>query len=492
VNNTVGGVLLHGVWNVGVYNTFIGNNVYEGGIQLEGMAYNIFITGNTITNNFRGISLGQHSNATIQGNIIISNREGIGLWNSTGIIQGNTIISNREGIDLKHSTGIIQGNIIASNWVNGISCAFNSLPEIHWNDIYGNTDFGVNNNEPTITVNATFNYWGDGPSASSNVLYDPWLTESILHAAITSPLLDETVSSTVIVSTEVYARNGDQNVEFYIDDQLEYIDNDTPYEWNWNTSQYTETDHQITVKAYDVFGLNASTSIVVFVDNSPPIVYFAEPRPENRYSGTLNVSVHATDNRELDKVYVSCDNSTWLVMSYGLSDLLWTYDLDTTVLSDGAHTLIALALDQVGHPGSTSTTLFTDNSPPQLSIQSPQSGTTVALTLSVTIQASDVSGISKIEYYLQDTLVHMTTDTPYQWLWDTTKYPNGEYTILVKAYDTAGKMETSVTTITVENVELPWWQTQFWVIIQVLIAIGGLLIGVVGLRRRGRVRSENF
>jgi hypothetical protein len=92
----------------------------------------------------------------------------------------------------------------------------------------------------------------------------------------------------------------------------------------------------------------------------------------------------------------------------------------------------------------------------------------------VTVYASDVSAISKIEYYLQGTLEHMTTDAPYQWSWDTTQYPNGNYTITVNAYDASGKMSASETTVTVANVELPWWQTQSWIILEVLIALSGL------------------
>ena len=101
-------------------------------------------------------------------------------------------------------------------------------------------------------------------------------------------------------------------------------------------------------------------------------------------------------------------------MSYDLSDLLWTYELDTTALSDGTHTLTTLALDQVGHPASTSTSLFTDNTPPQVTVESPHSGLTVALTLSVTVQASDVSGISKIEYYLQAVGIDVKYGEPIQ------------------------------------------------------------------------------
>jgi len=304
------------------------------------------------------------------------------------------------------------------------------------------------------------------------------------------PLSSDIVSSTVAVSTKVDAQNGVDKVEFYIDDQLEYTDHDLPYEWNWDTTQYTETEHKITAKAYDTFGLKTSASITVFLDNTPPTVSIKEPKPENTYSGTINVSVNVTDNQEIDNVHVRVDDTEWLVMTYDPTTLLWKYDLNTTTLSDGQHTLMVLALDKANNPATPSTTFLADNNPPTLTIQTPQSGTTVGLTLTVEVQANDTSGISRIEFYLhQDVLVHTVTNTPYQWSWDTTKYANGEYTITVKAYDTIERVTTSETTVTVKNVESPWWQTHFWTIMQVLIAIGSLMLGILTFTYR-RKKAE--
>lgn len=50
--------------------------------------------------------------------------------------------------------------------------------------------------------------------------------------------------------------------------------------------------------------------------------------------------------------------------------------------------------------------------------------------------------------------------------------------ITVKAYDTVGKAQTSEFTVTVRNLESPWWQAHFWTIIEVLVAIGGLIFAV--------------
>ncbi len=507
--------------NPTIYNNTIKLNKHEG-LHCGGIDCHPTVQGNVITSNsgqgitfINGISpiirrnvislntaagiLGDtNCSPTVEGNNITSNG-GQGctlLRNCTGIIQGNMIENNSLGIgNAFHSNPLIQGNIITSNLDVGVHCANNSLPEVHWNDIYGNgilggMGIGIENDDPSVTVNATYNYWGNGPSTSLHVLYDPWLTESIVFPKITSPLSGGTVSSTVTVSTIVYARSGVGRVEFYIDDQLEYIDYDAPFEWDWNTTQYAESEHEINAKAYDAFGLKTSTSITIFVDNTAPAVSIKEPVSGNIYSGTADISVNVTDNRELANVYVKVDNTEWLVMTYNSTDLLWKYDLNTATLSDGQHTLMFLALDKASNPTTTSTTLFVDNTPPTLTIQTPQSGTTVGMTLSVEIQANDASGISRIEFYLQDVLVYIVHDTPYEWLWDTTQYPNGECTVTVKAYDLIGHITSSETTVTVKNVESPWWQTNFWTIIEVLVAIGGLMLAIITFFTRKREEKK--
>ena len=293
------------------------------------------------------------------------------------------------------------------------------------------------------------------------------------------------------MSTSARARNGVYKVEFYIDHQLRYTDLDLPYEWNWDTPQYTKTSHKVTAKAHDKFGLKISTSMTVFVDNTSPVVSIKEPTPENVYRGILSVSVNATDNKEVGNVHVKIDDTEWLVITYDPIDFLWKYELNTTILSDGEHTLTMLALDRASNPTTSSITLLTDNTPPTLTIQTPQSGITVGLTLLVKVQASDALGIARIEFWLQDMLAHTAADAPYEWSWDTTKFPNGDYTVIIKAYGTVGNMKTSETIVTVHNVESPWWQTHMLTIIEVVIATAGLTLGILTyLTRKREVKQK--
>jgi parallel beta-helix repeat protein len=509
---------------------------------------NAVIQKNTITANAMGISCSDHSDATIQGNNIsqnngpgidchfsspnidcnniISNYQGIFINNSSpfiqdniitfnkgvGIggmfcsptIQGNTIMNNTGGgIQVAHNCSVtIQGNIITSNMGIGIYCYDAARLEVHKNDIYSNAGYGIKNDDPLITINATNNYWGsasgpvrvspdpiDPEEISGNVLYNPWLTESIIIAEITNPLQGETVSATVKISINARAINDVLQVEFYMDKQQKYVDSVSPYEWDWDTTQYAEASHEIMVKVIDAFELATQAFRTVFVDNTAPTVSIKEPESGKIYYGIISLSVNATDNKEIGGVRFRVDNNEWLGMIYNSTDLFWKYDLNTTTLLDGQHTLMALALDKAGNPSITSTTLRVDNAPPTLSIQTPQSGMTVGLTLIVSIQASDASNISRIEFYLEDVLVYTVTGTPYQWSWDTTEYPNGEYAITIKAYDTVGHIQTSQTTVTVKNVEPQWWQTHFWTIMQVLVATGGLVLAVLTFLR-GRKKRE--
>lgn len=524
-NNTHGGIG-GGDCSLTILDNSISQN-NEPGIYLD--YSNVTIQNNVISFNDGGIQLG-NSNLTIEGNFFSTNKgTGISCAFSGGVIRGNTFtnargdyivlywsspiiqgnnLTNNPGTAIwcgNHSNPAIQGNIITFNIGYGIGCNYGSQPEIHQNDIYGQNNYGLCNEDDSVIVNATYNYWGSesGPALgladavdpeeiNGSVLFDPWLTESIIVAEIANPLQGETVSSTVKISVNARAKNGVSTVEFYIDSQLKYADSDSSYEWDWDTTQYVEISHEIMVKVIDNFYAFAAHAFkTVFVDNTAPIISIKEPKPGNIYNGMMTISVNATDNRELGNVYARVDNTEWIIMTYNSTDLLWKiYTFNTTSISDGQHTLMVLALDKASNPATTSTTLLIDNNPPTLTIQTPQSGMTVGLTLIVNIQASDASNVSRIEFYLQDVLVYTATDAPYQWSWDTTEYPNGEYTIRVKAYDTVGHAQTSQTTITVKNVEPPWWEAHMWTIIQVLVAIGGLILAVLTYLTRKKEKKK--
>jgi len=90
------------------------------------------------------------------------------------------------GIVCGETPQIITYNNITNNRI-GIDCWW-SNSTIHWNNIHNNTVYGVNNLNPSITINAENNYWGspnepqEGVDYEGLVDYDPWETAPIEEA----------------------------------------------------------------------------------------------------------------------------------------------------------------------------------------------------------------------------------------------------------------------------------------------------------------------
>jgi hypothetical protein len=176
-------------------------------------------------------------------------------------------------------------------------------------------------------------------------------------------------------------------------------------------------------------------------DEIPPIVNIIFPVNGQAVSGTLNVSVGASDETELKEVTLFIDGI--IVASSG--GPLLNYTWDTTPIADGRdHSLYATATDgnnNNGFSGSVNVRVVSgaspDTLPPVITILNPVTGATVSDTVSVLPQAEDDTGIDRVEYYVDGTLAFTTSQEPYSYQWIVATLPNGSsHNIFAKAYDT--------------------------------------------------------
>ena len=73
---------------------------------------------------------------------------------------------------------------------------------------------------------------------------------------------------------------------------------------------------------------------------------------------------------------------------------------------------------------------------PTVVISSHTSGQTVFDIITLTVDTDDDGGISKVEFFIDDSLVLTDTESPYQYDWNTTQYEsNSEHIIKVISYD---------------------------------------------------------
>ncbi len=185
------------------------------GINLDGS------NGNTLTNNIatsntkHGIYLDQSNNNTLTGNTVSGNSEsGINLDGSNGnTLTGNHVTGNNIGIQIQPSVDA-------------------STISINFNNIYGNTSYGVDNTLGTSNVDAENNWWGanDGPSpspgsgdgVSANVDYDPWIVLGVSPNP-TSIVADGSSTSTITSDMTINSDGADTSGSGLIPDGTQII-----------------------------------------------------------------------------------------------------------------------------------------------------------------------------------------------------------------------------------------------------------------------------
>ena len=93
-----------------------------------------------------------------------------------------------------------------------------------------------------------------------------------------------------------------------------------------------------------------------------------------------------------------------------------------------------------------------DTTAPTTSITSPANGATVSGTTTVSANASDNVGVSRVELYVDGSLAGTDTTSPYSFAWNTTTVANGSHSLQTRAFDAAGNSGSSSTLgVTVSN-----------------------------------------
>jgi len=149
IANSGDGISLYSSSNNSIsWNNITANSVYSGvgGVSLYSSSCNNMVCGNNIANNWGGIWFDSSSNYNgISGNNITNNEVGVNLDSSlNNSISGNNIANNWDGICLDSSlNNSISWNNITANDGNGISLYSSSNNSISGNDITANKLYGI-------------------------------------------------------------------------------------------------------------------------------------------------------------------------------------------------------------------------------------------------------------------------------------------------------------------------------------------------------------
>ncbi len=262
--------------------------------------------------------------------------------------------------------------------------------------------------------------------------------------SMTAPSSGALLSGTAVSLSATASDNvGISRVDFYRDSNvLLGTDNTSPYGISWNSTSTTSGAHTIFAIATDTVGNTKTSSVVsVTVDNTGPTVSISEPANGAFLSGTVTVAATAADNVAVAKVEFYSDSNVLLT-----TDTTSPYSAgwNSTIVTNGAHTLYAIAEDTSGNRTTSALINITvDNTAPTVAITSPANGAQVTrnTTVNINANASDNNGVVKVEFYVNNVLKCTDTATAYTCAW---QVPNQKATFSLKAtaYDAAGKTAT--------------------------------------------------
>lgn len=179
-------------------------------------------------------------------------------------------------------------------------------------------------------------------------------------------------------------------------------------------------------------------------DTTPPTISFNSPTNGATVSGSISVQVAASDDTGVSSVTLYLDGTAVASASAAPYTFAW----NTTAVSNGTHTLKAVAADAAGNTASASISVTVSNAadtaPPTCSILSPASNSTVGNPLAISASASDNVGVTKVELYVDGKLSATDTSSPYSFSVNTKKWARGSsHTLQCKAYDAAGNVGAS-------------------------------------------------
>ncbi len=241
-------------------------------------------------------------------------------------------------------------------------------------------------------------------------------------------------------------------------------DTGSPWRCNLDPTDFPAGNYALRAVAYDRTSGGASDTATRSVrlaggPNPTPSVSVTRPASGATVSGTsVACAANASDANGIRRVEFFLDNATTPFRTDTSSS--YTCSFDSTRLSNGTHTLRAVATDNLNATRSAQVSFTVQNTvantPPSVSLTAPTAAT-VSGNATYAANASDASpgSVARVDFFLingtTQTLLTSKTAAPYQDTLDTTAHANGSYALMAQATDNQGAVATSQRSLTISN-----------------------------------------
>jgi hypothetical protein len=272
---------------------------------------------------------------------------------------------------------------------------------------------------------------------------------SVPAVDITAPADGASVSGVLNVTADAADETGVTHVEFLIDGASIGVDTTDPYEASWDTTAGSDGVRSVEAVVTNSEGATANDTISVTVVNTAPTVAITAPSGGAYATGSVQVTADASAPTGVTQVEFFVDGA-----SIGVdTDEPYAVTWDSTGNTDGPVSLEAVASDANGTDVTSDPIGVTvDNTAPAVSISAPADGADVSGTVDISADASDASGLTQVEFFVDGISIGVDTDAPYGAAWDSTVGPNGTYSFTAEATDPVGLVTTSAAvSVSVDN-----------------------------------------
>ena len=209
-------------------------------------------------------------------------------------------------------------------------------------------------------------------------------------AQIIMPFDQEVITSDFIVSGIMFDDDGIKNVQYRVDNTAwQTIDAKNGFSIPILLSSLTDNEHTVTVIAEDIYGVRSEPVVRGFrVSLKEPEGQMTNPTYEMVLKDIIELRGTSTDKNGIKTVQVSVDNGNTFNNVRGnfgtaAETVQWNYSFNTKILKDGPHVVFIRVIDRYDVPATYANMINIDNTPPEITLESPGDGSFSVGSLSV-------------------------------------------------------------------------------------------------------------
>ncbi len=359
----------------------------------------------------------------------------------------------------------------------GIDADGNSSPIITGSQFVQNGTQGILNRSPATVIQAVGNWWGhasgpkdpvgnaqgQGDSVSTGVNYGSWLSA----AQLINPSIRLAAPAAYTESNTVTVLLGCVNAtEYRISESATFVGDFKPM-----APQATVTLSpgdglkQLYVQYRDSAGNLATANLAggIRLDAQGPALTITSPAPGSVVNHTISVEATATDPAGISKVEFYVNDA----IQGSRSSTPYNFSWNTDNFAEGNYTLKLIAYDSTGHTSVRTVGVSVSHAPPPPDTEGPVqtnfragasalvSGATLAGNTVISVEATDRSGVSRVELLLDGQLVQNiispSSGSTYSGLLNIESTANGPHVLVVRATDSLNNASNQSFDITVAH-----------------------------------------